>query len=551
MINLSEINATNLDHPVAFHNDSYFSFKQFKQQVNFWTGVFLKQSSKRIALYSYDAYPFTVLLFALLQAGKQIWIPGNNLPATARALENSGCQLIGDWLEAFDYQLTKQQDNEFPLVDLEKDAIVLFTSGSNGLPKQVTKSIQQLQNEINCLEKQWGHAIENCQIYASVSHQHIYGLLFRVLWPLASGRCFNSQNNLYKDNFQHNHQSICWVSCPAHLKRLDFYTAWINLSQVRMIFSSGGVLPFSVSEEVSEKYNILPIEIYGSTETGGIAWRQHPFQSWTLFENLKLDRDGENIFLYSPYLPDRNSYLMDDQLQFDADNKFQILGRKDTVVKIEEKRLSLTALELLLTDSIWLDQAVVVKLTTNREYIGVIAVLSEKGKQYQNDFGRKALVDILKLKCLEGFETLFLPRKWIFINSLPVNDQGKIDKSLLYSLFDVDAKKYPLVKQLSIYNKSVSLDIKVSKKLIYFADHFRDFPILPGVIQVGWVEYFSKLLLPIHANFSHMEVIKFIKPILPGVELNLQLDWQADKGKLTFSYKMNDEIVSSGRILYR
>jgi hypothetical protein len=48
-----------------------------------------------------------------------------------------------------------------------------------------------------------------------------------------------------------------------------------------------------------------------------------------------------------------------------------------------------------------------------------------------------------------------------------------------------------------------------------------------------------------------MEVIKFIKPILPGVELNLQLDWQADKGKLTFSYKMNDEIVSSGRILYR
>jgi 3-hydroxymyristoyl/3-hydroxydecanoyl-(acyl carrier protein) dehydratase len=134
---------------------------------------------------------------------------------------------------------------------------------------------------------------------------------------------------------------------------------------------------------------------------------------------------------------------------------------------------------------------------------------------------------------------------------LPVNSQGKIDKTLLYSLFDVDAKKYPLVKQLSIYNKSVSLDIKVSKKLIYFADHFRDFPILPGVIQVGWVEYFSKLLLPIHANFSHMEVIKFIKPILPGVELNLQLDWQADKGKLTFSYKMNDEIVSSGRILYR
>ncbi len=547
MINLSEINSTKLDHPVSFHNGSYFSFNQFKRQVNFWTGVFLKQPNKKFALYSHDTYPFAVLFFALLQAGKQIWIPGNNLPATARELEKLGCQLIGDWLEKFDYQLTKQSDNQFPLIDLKNDAVVLFTSGSNGLPKQVAKSIQQLQNEINCLEKQWGHELEDCQIYASVSHQHIYGLLFRVLWPLASGRCFNSQNRWYKNN----HQSICWISCPAHLKRLDFYATWIDLSKVRMIFSSGGVLPCLVSEAISNQYSIVPNEIYGSTETGGIAWRQYPSQNWTLFESLKLDAEGDDVLLYSPYLPDANGYLIEDSLQFEADNKFKLLGRKDTVVKIEEKRLSLTAFEFLLTDSVWVNEAVAIKLITNRECIAVIAVLSEEGQQYKNDFGRKALIDILRLKCLESFEALFLPRKWIFINTMPVNSQGKIDKSLLYSFFDLNTKKYPLVKQLSLDNQSVSLDIKVSKKLMYFADHFRDFPILPGVIQVGWVEHFAKLLLPIHANFSHMEVIKFIKPILPGVELNLKLDWQPDKGKLTFGYTLSGEVVSSGRILYR
>ena len=55
------------------------------------------QPFQRYALFTEDAYPFAVLLFALFHAGKEVWIPGNNRPGTAQQLQQLDCQLIGDW----------------------------------------------------------------------------------------------------------------------------------------------------------------------------------------------------------------------------------------------------------------------------------------------------------------------------------------------------------------------------------------------------------------------------------------------------------------------
>ncbi len=43
--------------------------------------------------------------------------------------------------------------------------------------------------------------------------------------------------------------------------------------RLRAIFSSGGPLPFEVAQESKRLLGPVPIEVYGSSETGGIAWR--------------------------------------------------------------------------------------------------------------------------------------------------------------------------------------------------------------------------------------------------------------------------------------
>ncbi|MCO6705214.1 AMP-dependent synthetase, partial [Streptomyces sp. CHB9.2] len=69
----------------------------------------------------------------------------------------------------------------------------LSTSGSSGEPKLIAKQLFQLANEVAALECLWGASLGAATVLGSVSTQHIYGLLFRVLWPLCAGRPFARQ----------------------------------------------------------------------------------------------------------------------------------------------------------------------------------------------------------------------------------------------------------------------------------------------------------------------------------------------------------------------
>jgi len=143
-----------------------------------------------------------------------------------------------------------------------------------------------------------------------------------------------------------------------------------------------------------------------------------------------------------------------------------------------------------------------------------------------------------------------LPRKWLFVNTMPLTAQGKIDRQLLKSLLDFDSRKLPQVLSLEIAQDNVRLGLRVPEELRYFPDHFAGYPVLPGVVQLAWVEHFGKLFFTMDKPFSHMEVIKFTQIIQPGAELTLALDWKAATGKLYFNFSSERGVYSSGRMIY-
>lgn len=335
---------------IAFHAGRYYHADDFHAAVSGWAGRLRTEPFRHYALYTEDAYPFAVLLLALCHAGKQVWLAGNNRPGTARQLQQLDCRLIGDWEagNAFDYALAADSAAEMNLTPLDtaKTRLVIFTSGSTGEPKPIEKYLVQLEREIAALEKCWGALLGDAEVLSTVSHQHIYGLLFRVLWPLSAGRCFHSPIYLNPETLVNNiHHSACWVASPAHLKRLDQDSPWDGIAGLRAVFSSGGVLPEAAREQVNRQSGRQVIEIYGSSETGGIAWRQRD-AAWRLFDDLRLSAEGERCLLYSPYLQASDATAenqpapLDDLLTLLDDGRFVLLGRLDRIVKVEEKRLS-------------------------------------------------------------------------------------------------------------------------------------------------------------------------------------------------------------------
>ncbi len=546
---------------IAFHEKQYIHADAFYGAVSYWASQLESQPFLRYALYTEDAYPFAVLLFALFHAGKEVWIVGNNRPGTAQLLQQHGCHALGDWDSgyAFDYRPATSYNSVLPLSPLSpsETKLVIFTSGSNGQPKPIEKSLSQFQHEIAALERQWGMRLRDSEVLSTVSHQHIYGLLFRVLWPLCAGRCFHSPNYLNPEILANsvNPGLACWIASPAHLKRLDQNSPWDGIARLTAIFSSGGALPDAAREQICQRSGRNVIEIYGSTETGGIAWKTQG-RAWALFPGMSLTALAEGWELNSPYLHDNQGYLLDDRIEMLGDGHFILNGRSDRIVKIEEKRLSLTELEQHLCATPWVEEAYGLTVSQKRDTVCAVLVLTETGIQELSRRGRNHFIKLLRTTLESWFVPVHLPRKWLFVNKVPLTPQGKTDAVLLTGLLDVDKQKFPLVHDLNLTADGVQFKVVVPHmhELVYFPDHFPGYPILPGVVQLAWVEHFGKLFFAVGETkkpFSHLEVVKFIKIIRPGDELTLVLKWQEGSGELQFNFSSGSEGYSSGRMVYK
>lgn len=540
---------------VAVHAGQLLDRRRFCADVAAAASVLQRRTQSCYALYHEDAYLFAVLLFALWHSDKKVIIPGNNCPATADELAEQGYVLIGAWQGRESPLPSPSEANiEWHALSPVDTQLTLFTSGSNGRPKAIVKTLLQLQREIDALEAQWGRLLGESAAAATVSHQHIYGLLFRLLWPLASGRCFHSQLFLSPEPMLKAlaGQPAYWAASPAQLKRLDELTAWDQLAEFSAIFSSGGPLPPDAAAQIERHCGQRVIEVYGSSETGGIAWRcsvQDP--RWTPFAGIELSRsENGRCLLTSPYLPDASAYPMDDRIVLHDDGRFSLLGRIDRIVKVEEKRLSLDALENALAQSDWVEQAHCLLLSNRRDRIAAAIVLTESGLEALRQQGRAAIFKSLRRQLQRAFESVVLPRKWLFFDALPMTRQGKIDHALLRQLFSLDSARYPQLLYCRIAINRAVLEFRIQSELVYFDGHFPGMPILPGVTQLAWAEHYGKLFFSIEQPFLTMEAVKFKKIILPDALIKMTLEWRDENGKLYFDLSSAKESHSSGRMVY-
>jgi acyl-coenzyme A synthetase/AMP-(fatty) acid ligase/3-hydroxymyristoyl/3-hydroxydecanoyl-(acyl carrier protein) dehydratase len=507
---------------------------------------------QRMAVHLEDATELAVALLGAWRAGVSVLLPADLQPQTRQR-----------WAAEVDLWLTDHSDDA-QLIDLQQAPLTaaelnldhchlsLCTSGSSGEPKRIDKTLRQLANEVEALEHLWGAELGQAWIIGSVATQHIYGLLFRVLWPLCAGRPFLRRQLAFPEDLQRasrEHPAFAWVASPALLKRMGDNLDWPALSAVRRVFSSGGALPFEAAQGLHRRLQQWPTEILGSSETGGIAWRQGQ-ALWQPFAGVELSQDEHGALLIaSPYLPAGHVEHTADAARIADDGRFELLGRLDRIVKLEEKRISLPMLEQALVAHDWVAEARLGVVQENRASLGALLVLSDTGLFALREHGRRHLCETLRRHLAQHCETLALPRRWRLLRQLPLNTQGKLPQADVEALLLAPRPKTPQVLEQTETDGEWSLQLSVPPDLAYFSGHFPKAPVLPGVVQVEWALDLARQLLNLTGAFAGMEVLKFQQLVRPGDEVQLHLRFDAERGKLYFAYRNATATCSSGRIL--
>jgi acyl-coenzyme A synthetase/AMP-(fatty) acid ligase len=319
--------------------------------------------------------------------------------------------------------------------------LALYTSGSTAAPKRVDKTLAQLDRELENLQACWGEVLSHSVVLATVPHHHIYGLLFRLLWPLAAGRPADEATSgdavelRAAARLRGRH---VLVSTPAQLARFPGLLLLGEWQRPEMIFSSGGPLAPETAALYRAAFGAAPVEVFGSTETGGVAWRRRDGgadeEAWRPFDGIAVSVDAEGaLVLDSVYLPERN-WRMDDGATLLGDGRFVLRGRLDRVVKVEGKRLSLPELEQRLQSHAWVAAAAAVPLPAPMR-LGMVVVPSREGAAALEKQGARAIGETLRRHLAPHFDATLLPKRFRFVKELPVSERGKLVPQALAQLF--------------------------------------------------------------------------------------------------------------------
>jgi acyl-coenzyme A synthetase/AMP-(fatty) acid ligase len=551
-IPLTKINKKSREHSAilcyegGWKDGKYKTWKDFLEETAKLRRQIKTIDSERWLLHCEDCWLFLLAFTSLLQCKKEILLSANVNPAYIAEIRdaNGTVTFLSDqvfsetekpsgFIYIPDMLKTSYTDSEeLPPVNGDETSIVMFTSGSTGKPKAIQQRLSEFENDNHFILSKWGEEFVDRKLCSTVNQHHIYGLLYSILLPFTAGIPFRRERIQIPEELKKlSDTKYLIITVPSFLKRAVEIETNLRLSSP-WIFSSGGVLAMETAEKTAEVFGSWPVEVYGSTETSGIAWRQSgKGPEWTAFDNARLtgNKDG-CLVVRSPYIKDPAGFETADVVEFLKDGRFLLKERIDSVVKIEEKRISLLEVEERILQSGLAANVSVIPMKDSRQYLAAAVVLNDKGKSRFSGFEKYAINKYWRDYLAQYIESLVIPKKWRYPHALQTDSQGKIKREDVKKLF-VD-EKFDFGKVTERTEKSVTLEFSVSGSSPYFDGHFSEFKILPAVAQIELITRFASEYFGTDIAVSEIRRVKFTNFIRPSASLGLRLE----KGEKNISF---------------
>lgn len=429
---------------------TYKTWKDFLIETAKMRKFIQTKDAKEWILHCEDYWYFLCTYVALLQCKKVPLLTQNISESFLAEVKTQGREFLTDQKvenSLFIPQIiedseipSEEEYRNIPELNAETADFFLFTSGSTGKPKAVAQRLKEFEEDNAFIISKWGKEVTARKLVTTVSQHHIYGFLFGISLPFTLGVPFRRHRVEFPEEFEAmSDEKYIIIATPAFLKRTVEVEESLPMKDV-WIFSSGGAVSPELAVQTGKLFNFYPLEVYGSTETSGIAYRQQDKDGlvWTPFDNAKiwLGDDG-CLRIISPYIKDPAGFATADLAEMLPDGKFLLKGRSDSIVKIEEKRISMTEIENRLLESGLVNDVKVVALMNEvRQYLAAAVVLNAEGKKkFENTekfYINKYFHDFL----MKYFENVVIPKKWRYMDSLPVDVQGKKHKNEIIALFN-------------------------------------------------------------------------------------------------------------------
>lgn len=487
-----------------------------------------KASFKEVEIFTNGSYEFVVLLLGCLKAGLSPTLLDSELSSCGSKLLNE--KVLDEFLKYEPLKPEKLSKNS---------SFFMLTSGSSGKQKKIEKTLDQIVKEATNL-RDFFDFNDKYTFFSSVSHQHFFGLIFKIFTPLVCGAKIVSKSLKYPELIIANDcKNSVLVTSPAILKRLSEFENLNSLKPLFKIVTAGSALPISVKKAIDDKIGDKIIEIYGSTETGAVAHKKEDIFIPISHNRITINKNG-GIDIKSPWC---NYFHNNDEIEFKKGG-FILLGRNDRIIKLEDKRVSLINIEDFLLCHEYIKDCYIDKHTDFNRLVALI-VLSEKGLEVFKNSGKLGIVTELKRFLKTKYSSIFLVRNFKILSSLPINQQGKILKSAFKKALLPDTKIR--WQEIEIGEKKGVFKAKTDVGLYYFTHHFPTFPLLPGFIQLGFIYELAK---KININLTHnntIQNVKFQNFSHPNDEIKVVLE--VKEKKLYFEIFSDEKISSKGRFL--
>jgi len=544
-----KLNSRDMDSIVCYegrYTDGVFKlWKDFAEDCTKMRRFLMSQNVDKWILNCEDCYYFYVTFASLLQCRKDILLTANITPEFIKEIRLPGIGFLTDQKapDSTDIAAIIEQPSvgieEFPPIVAEETRIHMYTSGSTGHPKAVLQRMKEFEMDNAFIMSKWGDEFWKRIVCSCVNQHHIYGLLFSVVLPFAAGIPFRRNRITIPAEFKSlTDDSYVIVAVPAFLKRtVEDETESFGLKSP-VIFTSGGVLTPDVAKKTDQIMGFWPIEVYGSTETSGIAYRQSKNGlEWTPFDNAEISQNAEGcLIIRSPYISDPAGFETADLVEIFPDGRFLLKGRSDSIVKIEEKRISVTEVENRLNQNPYVKDSCVIAMADRRQYLAAAVVLSPAGLE---KFAGAEKFDINQYfrNYLAGFfEAVVLPRKWRYLDAIPQNAMGKRKKDEIKAIFE---KKIEDIHGISFAIKEqednkVVVTFAAPESCDFYDGHFPEKKFLPAIAQFHIAVKVAEQYFKIEVPLVETKRIKFSHPIQPDIPMILTITH--DGGKLQFTY---------------
>ncbi|UOO80724.1 AMP-binding protein [Uruburuella testudinis] len=543
----------------------------FNRAADYLSGRLKAAGVRTAALWFDDAAWFACAVLAAWHAGVRVVLP-SNLAAENIAWANGAADVwladaasqtlagVSDGLSVWAIdELIKTMPSEYQTDAqnwrLHENAEAwLKTSGSGGAAQVVVKTLAQMQAEAAALADFLPFAdcgeVGRTVAVGSVSPQHLYGFTFRFAVSLVAGWPMAREQYVYPETLlaaTAAHKNVVWMTSPALLNRMGEARNWAAVRPLlRGILSAGGALPEATAALLAH-HAVMPSEIYGSTETGVIAQRSGS-GLWRPFAAVEIGQNAEGaLWAQSPWSGGRQQTA--DMIET-QNGGFILLGRSDRIIKFEDKRVSLVQIEHDLLAHRWVADACC-GLHPQYKRLAAWLALNAAGINALREQGRAAVVAALKKHLAQTQDPIAVPRYWRFAAELPRNAQAKIAAADFQTAFTQTqtAPEWPFEMVQTAANEW-QIYSRVPLDLVYFGGHFATFPLVPGVVELQWVRDLAARFVWGRQSIVRVENLKYQQFLRPHDEIRVQLNYDADKNKLTFKLENGAAVCASGRLVF-